>query len=97
MADEVKNGESVGRPNAPEPANKTDRVVFSDKEKDDYARFGSTPEPEAASPVYEPSEQNEKGDEGDSDLDNPGERGKEASQPVPTGQPKPTTPSTPKA
>lgn len=92
MADEVKNGESVGRPNAPEPANKTDRVVFSDKEKDDYARFGSTPEPEAASPVYEPSDKVED-DEAD---DQPAEEEK-PSQPAPTGQPKPTTPSTPKA
>ncbi|AKJ71807.1 hypothetical protein TIN4_10 [Tsukamurella phage TIN4] len=94
MADEVKNGEAVGRPNAPEPANKTDRVVFSDREKDDYARFGATPEPESASPVYDPSKKDDdKNDEAD-------EKPSEESKPEqPAGQPvkPPTTPSTPKA
>lgn len=54
---EVEDGVAVGRLDNPEPANETDRVVFSDEEKSDYERFGAVPEPEEPGAYGAPSEE----------------------------------------
>lgn len=90
MADEIKNGVPVGRPDAPKPANKTDRVVYSDEEKADYERFGATAEPETPTPIYDPREQDDEKVE---------EKKEEEQKPstTPTTPSNPSVPATPKA
>ncbi|UVK62745.1 hypothetical protein SEA_LIDONG_15 [Gordonia phage Lidong] len=46
---EAKEGLAVGRPDNPEAAVEADKPVYSDEERDEYARFGATPLPEAGS------------------------------------------------
>ncbi|QOP65345.1 hypothetical protein SEA_DIABLA_17 [Gordonia phage Diabla] len=39
----------IGRPDSPnaeEPANEVDAILYSDEEREDYQRFGATPPPE---------------------------------------------------
>lgn len=91
MADEltVEDGVAIGAVNSPEPANETDKIVYSDEERADYARFGETPAPEPTlvSPVKEEEPKVEEEPKGEPKVEKP-------SVP-PTTPTTPTTPATP--
>lgn len=89
MAEELFDENTVGRPNNPAAANKTDRVVFSDEEKDDYERFGAVPEPE-------PTAFGKKAEDSLDDKKNEGDDGKEEEKKVEVkSNTAPTTPTPP--
>ncbi|UVF60790.1 hypothetical protein SEA_STICKER17_15 [Gordonia phage Sticker17] len=90
---EAKEGLAVGRPDNPEAAVEADKPVYSDEERDEYARFGATPPPEAGS--FGATLESDKSEE--SKEEKKPEPKKSSTHSTPTTPSTPTPPSSPKA
>lgn len=91
---EAEDDKPIGRPDSPnadEPANKADAIIYSDEEREDYERFGATPPPEH--PNFGATYFDNKSEDKDSDKDSEEEVKVEPKQSAPTPPPAPPAPN----
>ncbi|ANA85882.1 head-tail connector protein [Gordonia phage Monty] len=91
---EADDNKPIGRPDSPnaeEPANEVDAIVYSDEEREDYERFGATPPPEH--PNFGATYFDNKSEDKDSDEEEKKEEPKQSTPSSPTAPPAPPAPS----